>query len=637
MEQQIFTIRDLRDIEEIEKTPLSERLEAHTTYELLAEGASADPEKIALRFIPSGDLYESPVEVSYREFMGRIRQAANLFHDLGIGPQDVVSYLLPNIPQTHYVLWGAEAAGIVNPINPLLEPGTIRDICRAARTRVLVALGSTAGTNIWEKAASIRREIPTLEAVVRVMGPSEEKEGIIGLEQSMEAYPADELSFRRTIQPDDVSSLYHTGGTTGTPKLARRTHFNEVYMAWAIRVMAGLAASDTMLCGLPLFHVNGTTVTGLAPFSCGASVVLLSPLGYRDPSIMRHFYKIVERYRATMFSCVPTVLSVLLDVPKGDADISSLRYVVCGAAPLSVELFRRYEAHSGMKILEGYGLTEGACASVINPKDGERKIGSIGIRMPYQDVKVVILDERGEYVRDAETGEIGVVAIKGPNVFKGYVEEAHNRGIWIQGEWLNTGDLGRKDEDGYLWLTGRKKDLIIRGGHNIDPASIEEPLYKMDALSVVAAVGRPDPHAGEVPVVYVQLKEGAAASPEQIMEYAKEHIGEKAAVPKEVVILEKMPLTPVGKIFKPALRWDAVRRTYAKELEAIDRMAKSVSVEVGEHKVYGTSATIRIEPAPAVDPDEIRRSVSRILARYTVHYELIVGEGVHQGGGPHTL
>jgi fatty-acyl-CoA synthase len=624
MEQQEYTIRSIRDIEEIEKTPLRERVREQNTYELLVRGSERDPDKIALSFLMNGDLYESPVQISYRDLMGKIRQAANLFHRMGVGPNDVVTYLLPNMPQTHYVLWGAEAAGIVNPINPLLEPHTIRDICTAAGTKVLVALADMPGSEIWKKVDAVRKEIPTLEKVVRVMGPTDEREGIYGLEQEMEKQPADRLVFQREIGPDEISSLYHTGGTTGTPKLARRTHFNEVYMAWAIRVMGGISQKETMLCGLPLFHVNATTVTGLAPFSCGAHVVLLSPVGYRDPTILKNFFHIVERYRAASFSCVPTVLSVLLDIPVAGRDISSLRYVVCGAAPLSVELFRRYEAHSGMKVLEGYGLTEGACASVINPKDGERKIGSIGIRMPYQDVKIVILDEEGGYQREALPGEIGVVAIRGPNVFKGYVEESHNRRLWIQGEWLNTGDLGRMDEDSYVWLTGRKKELIIRGGHNIDPAAIEEPLYQMEAVSVVAAVGRPDAHAGEVPVAYVQLKEGASATAGEILAFAKAHIGERAAVPKEVVILDRIPLTPVGKIFKPALRWEATRQVYADELKALGDMASSVEVEVAEHKVHGTAVRIRVKAAHGVAEKTLRDRVSGLLARYTVHYDLDV-------------
>ncbi len=619
-----FTIRTLADIEAIEKVPLRERLNVDSTYEFIRRGAQIDPDRVALSFLFSGEAWESPVEVPYKELLAKIHQTANLCRDMGVGPEDVATVLLPNLPQTHYALWGAEAAGIVNPINPMLTPGTIRDICNAARTKILFALGEFPGADIWPKVEAIRSEIPTLEAIVRVMGPSDEANGIYGFEETVERYGRDGLAFDRSIGPDEISSLYHTGGTTGTPKLARRTHFNEVFMAWAIGVMGEMEPDDTLMCGLPLFHVNGTTVTGLCPFSMGAHVVLLSPRGYRDPDIMKNFFKIVERYKANFFSSVPTVLSVLLDIPIGDADISSLKNAICGAAPLSVELFQRFEAHSGLKVLEGYGLTEGACASSVNPAEGERRVGSIGIRIPYQEMKTVILDENGEYARDAGVGEIGVIAIRGPNVFEGYVEEAHNKGLWIQGDWLNSGDLGRCDPEGYFWLTGRKKELIIRGGHNIDPATIEEPLYRIPGVQLAAAVGRPDPHAGEVPVAYVQAQEGTDLTGEAIMEKVKDAIGERAAIPKEIHVIHEIPLTPVGKIFKPALRWDATRRIYEKELEGIEDAVESFEIAVGEHKVFGTEVNITVRPAGGVTAEEITRRISDILSRYTVHYTVTV-------------
>ena len=624
MELGQFVIRNLADIAEIEKVPYRQRVPENSTFEILEKGAAINPDATAISFLFNGDAYETPITVPYRQLIGRIRQAANMFHDLGIGPTDVVTYLLPSIPPTHYTLWGAEAAGIANPINPLLEAGTIKDICLAAKTKVLVCLGDLPGTEIWKKVDSIRKEIPTLKAVIRVMGPGDEAEGIYGFDETIAKYPDDRLTFSRNIAPDDIASLYHTGGTTGTPKLARRTHYNEVIMAYDIMLMGGFQPSDTVMCGLPLFHCNGTIVTGLAPFSVGGHVVLLSPLGYRDPTIMKNFYKIVEKYRPSLFSAVPTVLSVLLDLPVGGADISSLRYVVCGAAPLSVELFKRFEAHTGMKILEGYGLTEGAVASAINPKEGIRKVGSVGIRMPYQNVKIISVDENGKLARELPTGEIGCVCITGPNIFKGYVEERHNATIWPEEGWFNTGDLGRLDEDGYLWLTGRKKELIIRGGHNIDPAAIEEPLYKMPSVKMVAAVPRPDPHAGEVPVAYVEIAAGSGLTTEQIMEWARANVGEKAAIPKEIIITPQIPLTPVGKIFKPALRWDATKRVYDEEMAGLGDAAESVTVTVGEHKVYGTAAKITVKAAKGVSADSIKAKVAEILARYTVYYELEV-------------
>ncbi|HMA67343.1 MAG TPA: AMP-binding protein, partial [Desulfosalsimonadaceae bacterium] len=303
-------------------------------------------------------------------------------------------------------------------------------------------------------------------------------------------------------------------------------------------------------------------------------------------------------------------------------DISSLRYVICGAAPLSVELFKRFEAHTGIRILEGYGLTEGAVASAINPKDGERKVGSIGIRMPYQGMKTAVLDDEGNYLRDTDVNEIGVVAIRGPNVFKGYVEESHNRGIWLPGGYFNTGDLGRMDADGYVFLTGRKKELIIRGGHNIDPALIEEPIYKMPNVRTVAAVGRPDPYAGEVPVAYVEVAEGADIRESDVMAWARDHVGERAAVPKEVVITPEIPLTPVGKVFKPALRYDAARRAYEKELQALGSRVDDYAVSVGEDKIHGTRVDIFVRPASGTDMEAVKEKIAEILTSYTLYYEV---------------
>jgi fatty-acyl-CoA synthase len=619
-----FKLATLADVEKIEEVDVNERVKETNTYDLLKKGASVDPNAVAISFLLNGDSYEQPQQITYAQFMGRVTQTANMFHDLGVGPTDVVTYLLPNLPHTHFILWGAEAAGIANPINPMLEAETIKDICIAAGTKVIVALGEFPGADIWPKVESIRKDIPTLKAVVRVLGPSDEAENIIGYDEKIDQYPADKLTFDRTFSKDDIASLYHTGGTTGRPKLARRTHYNEVVLAFDIAVGSDLTNNDTVMCGLPLFHCNGTCVTGLMPFSMGAQVVLLSPQGYRDPSIMMNFWKIVEKYKAMFFSCVPTVLGVLLDIPKGDADISSLKYALVGAAPLSIELFNRFEEFSGLKIMEGYGLTETACASAVNPRDGERKVGSIGIRLPYHWIKVAVLDDDGNYVKDAEVNEIGSICVKGPCVFKGYVEDIHNKGIWVGDDWFNTGDLGRQDEDGYLWLTGRRKELIIRGGHNIDPATIEEALYKMPDVKVAAAVGRPDAHAGEVPVAYVELAEGSSATQDQILEWAKQNIGERAAIPKEINVIGAIPLTAVGKIFKPALRFDATKKQYETELQQLGDLAESVEVAVGEDMVHGTLAKIKVKAAAGADASAIQAKVPEILSRYTVKYQIEV-------------
>jgi fatty-acyl-CoA synthase len=419
-----------------------------------------------------------------------------------------------------------------------------------------------------------------------------------------------------------VCSLYHTGGTTGTPKLAMRTHMNEMFSALMCGLGLDMKSSTTMMCGLPLFHANAPLLTGLAPFSMGASVVLLSPIGYRDPGVIRNFFKIAERYQVESFMAVPTVLSMLLDVPVEGIDLSRLRFAMCGAAPLSVQVFRAFEERTGLKLLEGYGLTEATVVSSNNPRDGERKVGSVGLHIPYQEMKTVILDESGEYARDCAANEIGVIVVRGPNVFKGYVEEAHNKGAWVQGDWLNTGDMGRMDEDEYFWLTGRKKELIIRGGHNIDPAVLEEVLYKIDGVALAAAVGRPDKHAGEVPVAYVTPKPGASLDAAEVAAYCREHITERAALPKDVNIIDPMPMTAIGKIFKPALRYDAIKKVFDADVKAVSDLVESIEVDVREDKVHGTVALITAKPKAGVDQKDLRRRIADILQQYTVHYEV---------------
>ena len=561
-------IHNLSDIEEIERVPLAERQLPESTYAMIRQSALNSPDHPALVFFPDGEHYRESIQVTYRQLLGRIHQVANMLSELGVGPNDVVSLLLPNLPQTHFAFWGAEAAGIANPINPLLEADQIAAILRAARTKVLIALGPLPGSDIWEKVVTIRPQVPSLSTVIQVLGPPDPENEWVHFETQLEQYPADRLLSERTIASGDIAAYFATGGTTGSPKLARHTHANEVFDAWAITQVADTRPEDVFLCGLPLFHVNAVHVTGLVPLSVGATIVLLSPAGYRESGVIKHFWKIVEHYHATTFSGVPTLFSNLLRVPA-DADIHSLKMAVCGAAPMPVEVFTTFEQRTGLSILEGYGLTEATCASSTNPLYGERRVGSVGLRYPYQAMKAVVINQQGRYLRDCQPDETGTLVVKGPNVFAGYVQEEQNTGLWVADGWLHTGDLARQDKDGYFWLSGRSKDLIIRGGHNIDPAVIEEALYTHPAVALAAAVGKPDAYAGELPVAYVVLKSGATVTEQALLDYAQQMVKERAAIPKGIVILDQMPLTTVGKIFKPPLRSDAVRRVYAEALSSV--------------------------------------------------------------------
>ena len=640
-------IATMADVEAIEAVPLEERHLPPNTYEAIRQGVERNPQGWALSFFLQAVDYQRPIRYTFRQIFSRITQTANMFHDLGIRPGRVVSMLLPNLPEAHFTIWGGEAAGIVNPINPLLEPDVIAGIMKDAETEILVAMGPFPGTDIWPKALEAAAQVPTLRTVLRVdlfrhvqgikRWPARFlawKEGrqytppvpVLDFAATLRKYPGDRLVSGRKIQPDDIAAYFHTGGTTGRPKLAQHTHFNEVSDAWSASQFLSLNEKTTMFCGLPLFHVNAVIVTGLIPWMYGSHVVLSPPQGYRAPGLFQNFWKIVEFYKVNFFSGVPTVYSALLNVPI-DADVSSLEYAICGAAPMPVEVFREFEKRTGIKILEGYGLTEGTCVSSVNPPAGERRIGSIGFRIPYQPMKVVEVDAEGNYVRDCEPNEIGVVVIRGPNVFPGYKEEAHNRKAWIVDRdgvrWLNTGDLGRRDEDGYFWLTGRLKELIIRGGHNIDPKLIEEPMHKHPAVALAAAVGRPDPYAGEVPVVYVQLAPGASATVEELMAWAREHVGERAAVPKRVYIVDTIPTTAVGKIFKPALVWREVEDVYRQVVGEVEGVAR-VEVSVGADPLHGMKAQIRVHAAAGQDKDALVERIHQALGMYTVAYELHV-------------
>lgn len=634
------TIADLANIEALERIPLQERDLPGSNYESIRAVASELSDHPALHFVFDAAAYERPFSYTYSDLVGSITCTANMLNGLGLGHDEVVSIVLPNLPQTYFAFLGGEAAGIANPINPLLEPETMAEIMTAAGTKVLVTLGPFPGVDIWEKVESISNQVPSLETVLQVdlgrfvtgfehgaLGPERPanvQASVLDFDSTAAGYPDDKLSSGRDIRPDEIASYFHTGGTTGTPKLAQHTHFNEVYDAWAAAQNIAPGPDTVMFCGLPLFHVNGVTVTGLLPWGRGSTVVLGTPQGYRNTGVIQNFWKMVEHYRINFFSGVPTVYGSLLDVPLGDSDVGSLEFALCGAAPMPAEVFREFEHRTGVRILEGYGLTEGACVSSMNPAHGERRVGSIGLRLPYQEMKTAVLDGDGGFERFCEPGEIGTLIVRGPNVFPGYKEEVHDRAAFVEnrdGRWLNTGDLGRQDADGYFWLTGRKKEIIIRGGHNIDPKLIEDPLHRHEAVALVAAVGRPDARLGEVPVAYVQLAQGATATEDELLSYARDTIGERAAVPKAVRVVDRIPVTDVGKIFKPRLVWGELEDAYGRELVDIDGVYEA-RVEAVPDKSYGTLVRVSVKADPGYNKEVLKEEIVGVLGRYAAAYEL---------------
>jgi acyl-CoA synthetase (AMP-forming)/AMP-acid ligase II len=373
-----------------------------------------------------------------------------------------------------------------------------------------------------------------------------------------------------------VCALFHTGGTTGSPKVAPHRHQGAIYNGWvAARLLFG--PEDVLLCPLPLFHVFAAYPMWMGCVLSGAQLVLPTPAGYRGEGVIANFWKLIERWRVTFTATVPTAAAALMQRPV-DADVSSLRYAICGSAPLPPELFRRFEEAAGVKILEGYGMTETTCLISCNPPAGARKIGSVGLTMPYTEAVIMKPGPGGE-MQDCAVDEAGEICVRSPGVIDGYLEEARNVALFAAPGVLRTGDLGRIDADGYLWITGRAKDIIIRGGHNIDPAVIEDALLAHPDVTFVGAVSQPDAYAGELPCAYVELRAGAEAGPDALKAFAAERVSERAARPVHVEVVAELPKTAVGKVFKPELRRLALERVYRAALAEAGIAAEVRGVE----------------------------------------------------------
>lgn len=554
----------------MEREPLDGLIPFATSYELFERSAALYGDRPAILAVEPGS--DASDGLTYAELLAAITAAANQYQAGGVGPGDTVAVILPNFVETHVAIWAAEAIGRVCLINAFLEPAHMAAILTATDARLVVCEDAGDGRisgRVAKAIAALDRPVGVMTVRTRfgawagktrtVPDASAPPPGGVACPLTLETANVPPR-FEPVRNPDAVASFLHTGGTTGAPKVAARSHRACMSQAWTVSAVMGLSDADVMLCGLPLFHTNGVTVTGLSPFSRGATVLLAGVDGYRDPAVVAGFWALARAHGVTCFSGVPTIYSRLLET--FDGAIPSLRFGICGAAPMSVDLFRTFERETGVRILEGYGLTEGGCVSTLNPLEGEARIGSIGLRLPYQSLLIVRPDEPG--VAPCEPGEIGVLAIKGPNVFEGYLKDEQTREVLRDG-WLLTGDLARMDAEGYVWLTGRAKDLIIRGGHNIDPSIGEAALAAHPAVALAAVIGAPHADLGEIPAAFVTLRPGGVATADDLRAFARAEASDKAAAPAEVHVLDEMPVTPVGKIYKPALRRIATQ-------DAIDRL-----------------------------------------------------------------
>ncbi|MEE9427875.1 MAG: acyl-CoA synthetase [Paracoccaceae bacterium] len=619
------------DLRAIENEMLwAQRKPAETLYHFLSQTAAKHGDGNAITFqIESGPKAKAET-LTWGQFHQKSTQAANLFRGLGIGEKDVVAYILPNCNETAITLIGGAVAGIVNPINPLMDPEQIGSILRETGAKVVVTLRPFPKTDVAQKVAEAVALAPNVTTVLEVdlhryLTPP--KSWIVPLirPKNPVAHSANVLNFNtemdrqsKTLDFDDsdgdrVAAYFHTGGTTGMPKVAQHTYDGMIYNGWLGDELL-FSSEDNIICPLPLFHVFACHVIFMAMIASGAHVVFPTPAGYRGDGVFDNFWKLIERWKITFVIIVPTAISALMQRPV-DADISSIKTAFSGSAPLPVELFKRFEKATGVTIIEGYGLTEVTCLVACNPTGGDPKIGSVGFPLPYTDVKILDCAPDGGVNKDMAVDEVGEICVSNPGVSPGhtYTQGEKNIGLFADQKYLRTGDLGRIDDDGFLWITGRAKDLIIRGGHNIDPAEIEEALAGHEAVAFAGAIGQPDAFAGELPCAYVELVDGAEISEDELLKFACANIHERAAHPKYLEIMPELPKTAVGKIFKPDLRKSAITRVYNAALAKADINAKVV--EVVEDKKRGLVA--RISKSGSIDES----ALNSLLGEFTRPWE----------------
>ncbi|MEJ2417011.1 MAG: AMP-binding protein [Exilibacterium sp.] len=618
-------IGTLADIDALERIPAEQRFPCKTIRDAFTVIARQVPDNTALTFLPNGRADDTPQRWTYSQYQREIIAAANLFHELGLGYDESVAFLLPNIPQMLFGFWGAEAAGIAAPINPFLHPDQIAAIAAEADTRVLQERVDRGG-EYCRKALVVQEQYPFIQHVITVGGAVE---GTLDWDREVARQPGDAFSFQRPLSGTETAAYFHTGGTTGTPKLARHTHRAQVVNvgqmaltgpAWDLQNPIDakpnepnqdthlsesnrdthLSAKSVILCGLPLFHVNAVFVSAASAMIGGGELLLAGPMGFRNKALIQDFWQLVEQYGVSFFAGVPTIYASLLEQCSSGRDLSSLTHCGCGAAPAPASLLRDFRDRTGANLMEGYGMTETTVCATTHYYHGELKVGSIGMRLPYQNIRIAVLTEEGAIERECERDEIGVLLLNGPNMIPEYKQSEANLGAWPEPGWLNSGDLGRLDADGFVWLTGRAKDLIIRGGHNIDPLITESALISHPDVEMAAAVGKPDAYAGELPVAYVQLRPGATVTAGELKAYARERAAERAAAPADVIISNELPKTAVGKLFKPELRKDAIARAFRETVEN-GWPDSRVFTKVLEHKVKGLVVHLQLMEAEAVD------------------------------------
>ena len=611
-------IRTNADVREIERTPYRDLLPAWSVLDALERTAKTAPAKAAIIVVDKNDPTVCGERLTYAELAARVRALANRLHEVSGAAQPVVSILTPLVTEALIATWAGATAGIGNPINPFLRIDHVAEIMNAAGTTVLICGTADDGPGAWTEVSRLRAMVPTLRAVW-VVGKTDRGSDSVAHQLSIAV--RDKLVFARSEDPDRTVALLHTGGTTAAPKLVRHTERGQLLNAWCCGAYNGSGSDEVVALGMPYFHVGGAIALALSPIILGQTVVIVAPDGYRSQRVISRFWDLVDAHGVTLAGSAPTTAAAIVASYNGRRPPAGFSYWAGGSA-VPTQVAREFADKFGVALREGWGMTELQGALALNPRDVEPRLGSIGIPFPYHRARCVPLGSRT--ADDSPVGAAGVLAIRGPCVTQGYLDASRDSGLFFEetspGQtWLNTGDLCTIDSDGYVWIRGRSKDLIIRGGHNIDPLTIESALTSHPAVLYAAAVGEPDREKGEVPVGYVQLRPGMSVGEPELLSHCRQEITERAAIPRAVRVVEAMPLTAVGKVFKPALRIDAVRSCINAIMAQVEG-AHAVDVDVCD---VGGSVTVVIKTAKS---KVVAAEIHCELQRYAICVEIEAGD-----------
>jgi long-chain acyl-CoA synthetase len=524
--------------------------------ELLKKTAEKYPDKTAIMY------FDKPM--TYHELDLAVDKFATALADLGVRKGDKVALFLANMPQFVIAYYGAiRVSAIETAISPLYKEREVEHQLKDSEAETIVVLDAL--YPVLEKVLNktkVKRVIVTglkeyMPSVKALLGtwfkkiPShkvERREGVYFFQELLAMYPANPPKV--DINPnEDLVALQYTGGTTGTSKGAMLTHMNLVSNAVACAAwLRGTEAGETFLTVLPLFHIYGMTTGMNAPIYLAGKMVMLPKFDI-EPTL-----KAIQKNRVTVFCGAPTMYQMLMsDTSFSNYDLSSVRFCISGSAPLPPEVQKKWMDATGGVLVEGYGLTESSPVTHCNPLDRSLKtvkVGSIGLPWPDTDAKIVDIETGQTGLGTNETGEL---VVKGPQVMKGYWNMQEESASVLRDGWLFTGDIGKMDENGYFYITDRKKDLIKYKGYSVYPREIEDVLYEHPAVKLCAVVGKPDPVASEIPKAFVVLKDGAMATKEEIRKFVNEKVAPYKAI-RELEFRKELPMTLVGKVLRRVLQ-----------------------------------------------------------------------------------